>query len=227
MYKKCKLVLLNTNKEPKKGDILLRHIWKDTKIECKSLWQYNETVVIQDVKQYTTLNGSFRDIYTSFIPQHLYILSDDEIKEGDFYFSGNRFTNDNLSKFKVGISSTEFYKEQSIKKIIASTNTDLIKEGIASINDYFIKQYCNNPTEEVLVEYEKTIGDKYIPGYNFDLPEANEIVIKPKLSYNGSIIINPVEETWGNILDSYYSRKDMSILLVEWLTQNYQVPNKK
>ncbi len=52
MKKKCKVIMLPTNDKLTSGDILLRHIWKDNpKLECKSLWQYKETVVIEGLKQ--------------------------------------------------------------------------------------------------------------------------------------------------------------------------------
>lgn len=213
MENKCKVVLLNTVKEPKKGDILLRHLWKDTKIECKSLWQYNETVVIQDVKQYTTLNGSFRDIYTSFVPQHIYILSDDEIKEGDWFIWDN---DDSIQK---AVSDSQAYTDcygkgsfsinmcaigKEAKKIIATTNPDLIKEGIASIDDEFIKQYCDNPIEEVNVEYEyKENINERIYGKSIVIGDVTNQREEPKLSSNGSIIIKPIEETWEEVINYY------------------------
>ena len=77
--------VLPTDKEPVKGDLLLRHIWKDTSNECISWWRYDDTITIDGVVQYTTLNGSFRDIVSSFKVHHVYITSDEEIKVGDWY----------------------------------------------------------------------------------------------------------------------------------------------
>lgn len=160
-------------------------------------------------------------------PQHLYILSDDEIKEGDWYFSGNRFTNDNLSKFKVGISSTEFYKEQSIKKIIATTNPDLIKEGIPSIDGKFIKEYCNKPVDEVNVVYDKHSVKEFIDSL-FQIPTP---IMKGKLrlSPNGSIVIKPIEETWDDIYNEYLRTNhedNTSDYVISWLMKLYKAPKR-
>ncbi len=78
-YIQASTVLAPSDTPLLKGDILLRHLWKGTTIECRSLWQFDEDVVIGDVRQFTTLHGSFRDIYTSFTPQHLYIFIDETI----------------------------------------------------------------------------------------------------------------------------------------------------
>ena len=114
MEKKCKVVLLPTDKVFNK--------------------KLNKQLIIHNGNLQFCQNGQ---MMREGQPQHLYILSDDEIKEGDWCIYNNHFV-----KYSKP-SNSYFYK-----KIIATTNPDLIKEGIASIDDNFVKNYCNKPVEE-------------------------------------------------------------------------------
>lgn len=160
----------------------------------------------------------------NWIGQHLYILSDDEIKEGDWMFCIDKSSHwfNNLIKYTGGIAHKD-----SWKKVIATTNPDLIKEGIASIDDEFIKEYVNNPIEEILVEYE---GKVRSTTWEYEEPEYYDI----RLSSNGSIIIKPSQETWDDVLNNFYQAtigKQMNELpemdFKDWLEQEYEVPKLK
>lgn len=81
--------------------------------------------------------------------QHLYITSDEEIKEG-IYTIDLRFntivkiTTLNIEDCKIG-----FY-DGSLKKIILTTDQDLIADGIQTIDDEFLEWFVNNPSCEYL-----------------------------------------------------------------------------
>jgi hypothetical protein len=75
------------------------------------------------------------------INQNIYITSDEEIKEGDWYLN-----NSNLVK------CTEIKKRSSCKKIILTTDPELIKDGVQAIDDEFLEWFVKNPScEEVEV----------------------------------------------------------------------------
>lgn len=206
MEKKCKVVLLPTENKTR------IHKAKDNRIIC-SLGNYS------------------KDNFDFDSNQHLYILSDDEIKEEDWFYR-KEIGFKEISLYKAGIQL------KNCKKVIATTNPNLIKEGVASIDDKFVKEYCNNPVEEVLVEYEL---------YNTKpnaLPIYGKFDYKLKLSSNGSIIIKPVEETWDDIEEEFLnhlklkypeSKNNIGVhSLVDfaqeyriWLKNNYEVPKKK
>lgn len=57
------------------------------------------------------------------------IVTDEEIKDGDWYFYGNRFDIKELNQFKKGTDDTAFLKEQGILKII-SHNKPIDYNGI-------------------------------------------------------------------------------------------------
>ena len=104
-FKRAKVVMLPTNQQ------------------TKYLMVYSD---VEKTKGKLILNGLKNDEYKEY--QHLYIISDDEIKEGDW------FIND-LNQIKKCISrDTEGYidfeggfntKPSSCKKIIATTDTSL------------------------------------------------------------------------------------------------------
>ncbi len=78
---------------------------------------------------------------------HIYITSDEEIKEGDWFYN---------PKFnEIGIN----YNPDSCKKIILTTDQDLINDGVQSIDDEFLKWFIKNPSCEFVeigegIEYE-------------------------------------------------------------------------
>ena len=137
-----------------------------------------------------------------FQKQHLYILSDNEIKEGDWYYDEENNIIDQLHKNELPMSYDE--------KVITSTDSSLLqlksyKSG-ANINmslpsipqsfiDLFVSEYNKgNKIKEVMVEYEQ-----YWP-YN----EKNKGQItppidpeyKPKLNSDNTINIKIIKEIY-------------------------------
>jgi hypothetical protein len=64
--------------------------------------------------------------------QHIYITSDEEIKEGDWIIWNKKI---------VKAINTAYY---SAKKIILTTDQDLIKDGVQAIGDEFIELFVKN-----------------------------------------------------------------------------------
>jgi hypothetical protein len=90
--------------------------------------------------------------------RHIYITSDEEIKVGDWIyglFNGGVVIR---SEFDVPKNS-QYYKEYGLK-IILTTDRDLIKDGVQSIDDEFLEWFVKNPScEFVEVDtYSKKIG---------------------------------------------------------------------
>lgn len=150
------IFVIPTNREPVKGDLLKRHIWAEKPIECLSWWLYKDTITIDNVKQYTTLNSSFTDYYKSFKVQNIYITSDEEIKEGDYVPWKNQiFKVDSQNAYSGTSNITLKYAKKYCKKIILTTDQDLIKDGVQAIDDGFLEWFVKNPScEEVEVKLE-------------------------------------------------------------------------
>jgi hypothetical protein len=105
---------------------------------------------------------------------HLYITSDSEIKEGDWCLNTLKniiYKKDNLPMDIVW------------KKIILTTDQDLIKDGVQSIDDEFLEWFVKNPTcEFVEVKHFGTCCgnqsitqcincEKYNPIYKITIPQ--------------------------------------------------------
>jgi hypothetical protein len=99
--------------------------------------------------------------------QNIYITSDEEIKEGDWC----------LSKLNEVILFRS-YNEKFYKKIILTTDQDLIKDGVQPIDDEFLEWFVKNPScEYVNIE-------KY-HGINTSIAEVNYISGDGSLSWQG------------------------------------------
>jgi hypothetical protein len=83
-----------------------------------------------------------KDIY----PQHIYITSDGEIKEGDWIYYTSA-----LGFCKTTIGSKGLEQEGiPAKKIILTTDAQLIADGVQAIDDKFLKWFINNPSCEMV-----------------------------------------------------------------------------
>jgi hypothetical protein len=100
------------------------------------------------------------------INQNIYITSDEEIKEGDWYIYGERI-------LQAKFTHKPLYKV----KIILTTDTKLIADGIQAIPDEFLEWFVKNPSCE-RVEVKKGFADGSAYGYDF----LSYKIIIPKVS---------------------------------------------
>jgi hypothetical protein len=99
-------------------------------------------------------NKDLKDV--GYIPQNIYITNDEPIKEG---WKGYAYKEDVEGKvFKHFYTTNEWYKDA--KKIILTTDQDLIADGVQAIDDEFLEWFVKNPScESVEVDiYSKKIG---------------------------------------------------------------------
>lgn len=85
------------------------------------------------------------------IKQHIYITSDEEIKEGDWMYY-KHFGEDIVTKYNTwGGQNTNVNEHKDYyKKIILTTDQDLIADGLQAIDDTFLEWFVKNPScEEV------------------------------------------------------------------------------
>jgi hypothetical protein len=97
--------------------------------------------------------------------QNIYITSDEEIKEGDCIFANqgaHKVTDIKDDKYPYGTFNSKrdkIYHHESWKKIILTTDQDLIKDGVQAIDDKFLQWFVKNPScewVEVEVEFIQT-----------------------------------------------------------------------
>jgi hypothetical protein len=85
--------------------------------------------------------------------QHIYITSDEEIKYDEYYLSWQDYYNP--PKYVIYVKSSGVNGDG--KKIILTTDPDLIADGVQEIGDEFLEWFVKNPScEEVEVEIETT-----------------------------------------------------------------------
>lgn len=207
MLKKHRVVILQTNQKASFG--VLTHN-NEFIYPNKKGWDYITT----------------RDYIKGY---HLYILSDDEIKLDDWYFShGNK-----SEKYSVHKCDTErlvyICNESNVaeycNKIIASTNPDL---KLPLPSNAFIQKYCemNGNIDEVMVEYKQHV----IHFDNYKGRFYDEWI--PKVSSDNTITIKPVKDSFTRneviqILDAYddYLHYDVGFLPEasgeDWFNENY------
>ena len=84
---------------------------------------------------------------------HIYITSDEEIKEGDWFMDVEELeilkASENVELHLVNVLKPNY------KKIILTTDGELIKDGVQSIDDEFIEWFVNNPRcEEIEIDFD-------------------------------------------------------------------------
>jgi hypothetical protein len=102
------------------------------------------------------------------INQNIYINSDEEIKEGDYYigfivnpkdFKGNNIPNEIV---KADLNKTNEFLVKPFsnycKKIILTTDPDLIADGIQAIDDDFLQWFVKNPSCEFVETFIDVMG---------------------------------------------------------------------
>ena len=97
------------------------------------------------------VNDSFKEYV------NIYITSDEEIKEGEYQLYNPLGNFDNA---KVSKAERLLQNDSRRKKIILTTNQDLIKEGVQEINDEFLEWFVENPSCK-RVRVDKFVSGKY------------------------------------------------------------------
>ena len=146
------------------------------------------------------------------INQHIYITSDEEIIEGDYFLydeteiryktNGTEYHGRDLCH----ISGNRRYPVNKSKKIILTTDQNL--DGVQKIDDEFLQWFVKNPScEEVAVEREM-----YMPQSNGKISDGkitHEISLDPSqntLPYYKIII--PKEEPLEQVAKEFYSNEN-------------------
>jgi hypothetical protein len=110
-----------------------------------------------------------------FKPQHIYITSDEEVKEGDYFlYDGTKIRYKSNGTEYHGrdlchISGNHRYPVSESKKIILTTDQDLIKNGVQKIDDEFLEWFVENPScEEVEISEDYFKPSNMVYGHNME-----------------------------------------------------------
>jgi hypothetical protein len=126
--------------------------------------------------------------------QNIYITSDEEIKEGDWFIALDG-SNDIYKANKVWLV---IIKENSnpLQKIILTTDQDLIKDDVQSIDYEFLEWFVKNPScEEVEVGKTNKLIDNYAEKHEYKWEVKYQIYIpKEEPKQHVEFINNNIEE---------------------------------
>jgi len=122
----------------------------------------------------STCYSPMKDMGDSY--QHLYITSDEEIKKGDWHLKNDKM----VTKSHI--------IDDTCKKIILTTDQDLIEDGVQAIDDEFLEWFVKNPSCES-VDVNCELGSCLNCEWNHDMCPNVEECLKNKY-----MIIIPQEE---------------------------------
>lgn len=93
---------------------------------------------------------------------NIYITNNEEIEEGDW-----RYDLKCKEIFKTSKSDIECYDTNNCKKIIITSDIDLIKDGVQEINNDFLDWFCSKNGNIDFIDVKKGFADGSTYGYNF------------------------------------------------------------
>ena len=99
--------------------------------------------------------------------QNIYITSDEEIKEEDWYYLPR--TN-SVHKCIEDPAELNLERRLGVAKIILTTDQDLIKDGVQAIDDEFLEWFVKNPSFE-FVEVTEYLDSGFSYGYKIIIPK--------------------------------------------------------
>lgn len=121
-------------------------------------------------------NNLFLDPHKDFVfdsanweYQYLYITSDEEIREGDWYITQD------------GKPIRELFSIKRKGRVVLTTNPSLIEDGVQDIDDTFIEWLVKNPTCE-FVHVNKGFADG--TGYGFNFIDYQIVLANPTKCYD-------------------------------------------
>jgi len=132
----------------------------------------------------------------SYKPVNIYITSDEEIKEGDWYNYLGQITK------RIRKNTRAEYTYPNYQKIILTTNQDLINDGVQPIDDEFLEWFVKNPSCE-FVEVDKNWNYPLDKRWEYKImipkkePTIEEEYLKDELKkYDGIgvVVLNKPEE---------------------------------
>ena len=92
--------------------------------------------------------------------QHIYITSDEEIKEGDWVVKISSLYKGGGNVQKYSFIDSQF-EDITFKKIILTTDQDLIVGGVQAIDDEFLEWFVKNPSCEFVKTYWNPRNNEY------------------------------------------------------------------
>lgn len=182
----------------------------NSKKKCKIIMLDTQGKSILYKRQHNALGRYLKEAESSipyFNNQHLYILSDESIKEGDWFINTTKNTVNKCNhvdqNIQSGFNHGEYHGKFECKKIIATTdeltakviNTALgVTQILPQPSQQFIEKYITeynkgNVIEDVMVEYENIVAEN--PNIEYDY---QGVKVNPR---DNTITISRVKDSWN------------------------------
>ena len=185
----------------------------------------NPSRLVLDIVNKNLFLTTTKDFETEIMQfQNIYITSDEEIKDGEHHISSDGWCIDKTSKEDLEVVNE---KRNGYKKIILTTDQDLIKDGVQAIPDEFLEWFVKNPScekvEVVIMNegYDKSEDVPYQECYKIIIPkeepkqetleEASIRAIKSGLFKDETLFIAGVK--WQK--ERMYSEEDLEVAYFE------------
>ena len=169
----------------------------------------------------------FPEQHPNNIAKHIYITNSEEIKHLDYYIT--KIKDSNGERYSVGQRlDTNDSDYSNCKKIILTTDKDLIKDGVQAISDKFLEWFVKNPSCEMvevdLWTIEKRKGEYFNPPlkeYEIIIPkEEPKVLSKLEIAKNIAAIgigkEKPKQETLEEAAEKYV-KSDLKKTPLYWL----------
>jgi hypothetical protein len=135
-----------------------------------------------------------------FTPQNIYITSAQEIKVGDWFINESNQIEKGIEYYDYKVLSPES------KKIILTTDQDLINEGVQPIDDEFLEWFVKNPSCESVKVKKECCGQ-----CDERLCEVNDLGRKETKENTFYKIIIPEEEPKQHLIDMMKSDEELGL----------------
>lgn len=189
-------------------------MWKEVTIvmlpfnnEVNKLWQGQIAMHHPGHKLFILDEDTFSRDDLICDPHHLYFVSDEEIKEGNWYFSKIH------NKIFQSVHTDQYFENEF--KVIASTDTSLnLPQPSKEWIEYFVSEWNKgNKIEKVMVEYEQ---EGYIIHKSFPANVSPRFYLK--INSDNTINIKPIKDSW--------SREEVRILLADFALEHGTPSNR-
>ena len=151
----------------------------------------------------------YRD-YSKQVNQNICITNDEEIKEGDWVYS--------IWDKKIKRAIKDIKDALFLKKVILTTDQDLIKDGVQAIDDEFLEWFIKNPScEKVNIEKDYSYGNLEHFDYKIIIPKeepkqecliTKSIQLDAELAYKSLPKQEPKQETTSEGFHRIYKETD-------------------
>jgi hypothetical protein len=153
----------------------------------------------------------FPEQHSTNIAKHIYITNSEEIKEGDFIIVNEGvlyFYNPHQIKTNIDIPSISILGEND-KKVILTTDQDLIKDGVQAIDDEFLEWFVKNPSCEYVkinVFPKFNLNDRKNYGIIIPKEETKQETLEETADIE-RIAMDKLKNKWGHLYTFGYPQR--------------------